>query len=56
METQDLLGERLLWIYGGKGAHGGGAFSGKEIMSKVDRSAAYATRHVAKNFGSCRCM
>ena len=34
--------------YGGKGAHGGGAFSGKD-SSKVDRSAAYATRHVAKN-------
>ena len=34
--------------YGGKGAHGGGAFSGKD-PSKVDRSAAYATRHVAKN-------
>jgi len=34
--------------YGGKGAHGGGAFSGKD-PSKVDRSAAYATRHIAKN-------
>jgi S-adenosylmethionine synthetase len=34
--------------YGGKGAHGGGAFSGKD-PSKVDRSAAYATRHMAKN-------
>lgn len=34
--------------YGGKGAHGGGAFSGKDA-SKVDRSAAYATRHIAKN-------
>ena len=34
--------------YGGKGAHGGGAFSGKD-SSKVDRSAAYATRHIAKN-------
>ena len=34
--------------YGGKGAHGGGAFSGKD-PSKVDRSAAYAARHVAKN-------
>jgi len=34
--------------YGGKGAHGGGAFSGKDC-SKVDRSAAYATRHIAKN-------
>ncbi len=34
--------------YGGKGAHGGGAFSGKDL-SKVDRSAAYAARHIAKN-------
>ena len=34
--------------YGGKGAHGGGAFSGKD-SSKVDRSAAYAVRHIAKN-------
>ena len=34
--------------YGGKGAHGGGAFSGKD-SSKVDRSAAYATRYIAKN-------
>ncbi|NNE56175.1 MAG: methionine adenosyltransferase domain-containing protein, partial [Flavobacteriales bacterium] len=34
--------------YGGRGAHGGGAFSGKD-PSKVDRSAAYATRHIAKN-------
>ena len=34
--------------YGGKGAHGGGAFSGKD-PSKVDRSAAYAARHMAKN-------
>ncbi|MBR7172053.1 MAG: methionine adenosyltransferase domain-containing protein, partial [Prevotella sp.] len=34
--------------YGGKGAHGGGAFSGKD-SSKVDRSAAYAARHIAKN-------
>ena len=34
--------------YGGKGGHGGGAFSGKD-PSKVDRSAAYATRHIAKN-------
>lgn len=42
--------------YGGKGAHGGGAFSGKD-PSKVDRSAAYATRHIAKNLvaaGICR--
>ena len=36
------------YTYGGKGAHGGGAFSGKD-PSKVDRSAAYATRHIAKN-------
>ena len=34
--------------YGGKGAHGGGAFSGKD-PSKVDRSAAYAARHIARN-------
>ena len=34
--------------YGGRGAHGGGAFSGKD-PSKVDRSAAYAMRHIAKN-------
>jgi S-adenosylmethionine synthetase len=42
--------------YGGKGAHGGGAFSGKD-PSKVDRSAAYATRHIAKNLvaaGLCK--
>ena len=42
--------------YGGKGAHGGGAFSGKD-PSKVDRSAAYATRHIAKNLvaaGVCK--
>ncbi len=42
--------------YGGKGAHGGGAFSGKD-PSKVDRSAAYATRHIAKNLvaaGICK--
>jgi S-adenosylmethionine synthetase len=46
METQDL--EEIVDTYGGKGAHGGGAFSGKD-PSKVDRSAAYATRHIAKN-------
>jgi S-adenosylmethionine synthetase len=39
--------------YGGKGAHGGGAFSGKD-PSKVDRSAAYATRHIAKNLVAAR--
>ena len=49
MVIQVLQEEKLLEIlYGGKGAHGGGAFSGKD-PSKVDRSAAYATRHIAKN-------
>ena len=49
MEIQVLLVVRLLVdTYGGKGAHGGGAFSGKD-PSKVDRSAAYAARHIAKN-------
>src|SRR5438045_9063048 len=44
-----LTGRKLIVdTYGGKGAHGGGAFSGKD-PSKVDRSAAYATRHIAKN-------
>src|SRR3982751_6746847 len=44
-----LTGRKILVdTYGGKGAHGGGAFSGKD-PSKVDRSAAYATRHIAKN-------
>ncbi len=44
-----LTGRKIIVdTYGGKGAHGGGAFSGKDA-SKVDRSAAYATRHVAKN-------
>ena len=44
-----LTGRKIIVdTYGGKGAHGGGAFSGKE-PSKVDRSAAYATRHIAKN-------
>ena len=43
------LGRKIIVdTYGGKGAHGGGAFSGKD-PSKVDRSAAYATRHIAKN-------
>ena len=44
-----LTGRKIIVdTYGGKGAHGGGAFSGKD-QSKVDRSAAYATRHIAKN-------
>ena len=51
-----LTGRKIIVdTYGGKGAHGGGAFSGKD-SSKVDRSAAYATRHIAKNLvaaGAC---
>ncbi len=51
-----LTGRKIIVdTYGGKGAHGGGAFSGKD-PSKVDRSAAYATRHIAKNLvaaGAC---
>jgi S-adenosylmethionine synthetase len=44
-----LTGRKIIVdTYGGKGAHGGGSFSGKD-PSKVDRSAAYATRHIAKN-------
>ena len=44
-----LTGRKIIVdTYGGKGAHGGGAFSGKD-PSKVDRSSAYATRHIAKN-------
>ena len=44
-----LTGRKIIVdTYGGKGAHGGGAFTGKD-PSKVDRSAAYATRHIAKN-------
>ena len=44
-----LMGRKIIVdTYGGKGAHGGGAFSGKD-SSKVDRSAAYAARHIAKN-------
>ncbi|MCB0839600.1 MAG: methionine adenosyltransferase domain-containing protein, partial [Bacteroidetes bacterium] len=44
-----LTGRKIIGdTYGGKGAHGGGAFSGKD-SSKVDRSAAYASRHIAKN-------
>ena len=47
-----LTGRKIIVdTYGGKGAHGGGAFSGKD-PSKVDRSAAYATRHIAKNICS----
>ncbi len=52
-----LTGRKIIVdTYGGKGAHGGGAFSGKDA-SKVDRSAAYATRHIAKNLvaaGLCK--
>ncbi len=45
-----LTGRKIIVdTYGGRGAHGGGAFSGKDA-SKVDRSAAYAVRHIAKNF------
>ena len=44
-----LTGRKIIVdTYGGKGAHGGGAFSGKD-PTKVDRTAAYATRHIAKN-------
>ena len=44
-----LTGRKIIVdTYGGKGGHGGGAFSGKD-PSKVDRSAAYASRHIAKN-------
>ena len=44
-----LTGRKIIVVtYGGRGAHGGGAFSGKD-SSKVDRSAAYAARHIAKN-------
>ncbi len=47
-----LTGRKIIVdTYGGKGAHGGGAFSGKD-PSKVDRSAAYATRHIAKNLSA----
>ena len=49
MAIRVLTGRKIIVdTYGGKGAHGGGAFSGKD-PSKVDRSAAYAARHVAKN-------
>ncbi len=54
-----LTGRKIIVdTYGGRGAHGGGAFSGKD-PSKVDRSAAYATRHIAKNMvaaGVCKKM
>ena len=46
--VQSLWGKIVVDTYGGRGAHGGGAFSGKD-SSKVDRSAAYAARHIAKN-------
>jgi len=49
-----LTGRKIIVdTYGGKGAHGGGAFSGKD-PSKVDRSAAYAARHIAKNMVAAR--
>ena len=49
-----LTGRKIIVdTYGGKGAHGGGAFSGKD-PSKVDRSAAYAMRHIAKNLVAAR--
>jgi S-adenosylmethionine synthetase len=49
-----LTGRKIIVdTYGGKGGHGGGAFSGKD-PSKVDRSAAYAARHMAKKFSSIR--
>lgn len=49
-----LTGRKIIVdTYGGKGAHGGGAFSGKD-SSKVDRSAAYASRHIAKNMVAAR--
>lgn len=46
--TRDSYRKIIVDTYGGKGAHGGGAFSGKD-PSKVDRSAAYEARHIAKN-------
>ncbi len=50
-----LTGRKIIVdTYGGKGAHGGGAFSGKD-SSKVDRSAAYATRYISQEHGGCRC-
>ena len=56
MVIQAYRTEIIVDTYGGKGAHGGGAFSGKD-PSKVERSAAYATRHIAKNLvgaGLCK--
>jgi S-adenosylmethionine synthetase len=51
-----LTGRKIIVdTYGGKGAHGGGAFSGKD-PSKVDRSAAYAARHIAKHLVAAGCM
>jgi S-adenosylmethionine synthetase len=50
MGDAGLTGRKIIVdTYGGHGAHGGGAFSGKD-PSKVDRSAAYASRHIAKNY------
>eukprot|EP00494_Astrolonche_serrata_P021395 UN21634 len=49
-----LTGRKIIVdTYGGMARHGGGAFSGKD-PSKVDRSAAYAARYVAKNIVACR--
>ena len=49
MEDTGVTGRKIIVdTYGGRGAHGGGAFSGKDC-SKVDRSAAYAARYIAKN-------
>ena len=51
-----LTGRKIIVdTYGGKGAHGGGAFSGKD-PSKVDRSAAYAARHIACLLYTSRCV
>ena len=56
MAILGLTGRKIIVdTYGGRGAHGGGAFSGKD-PSKVDRSAAYASRYIAKNLvaaGAC---
>jgi len=55
-DTWFKLEERSLWIrYGGKGANGGGDFSGKD-PSKVDRSAAYAAKACRKNLVAGRCF
>ena len=54
MPTPYLTGRKIIVdTYGGRGAHGGGAFSGKD-PSKVGRSAAYACRHIAKNMVKVR--